>query len=1150
MAENENDPLSVNPLEEKSNQNVNPLEEKSDQIEFTVDKMGLNTPAGVIPTDVDFFLRKKTGTLESKYNFSEAFSKSLDIDNLFFSSQDKFMKENGPAIDFDFVPTEEMFSVIEKYPQYIRKAFFDARSEDHFYNIEKQVKERMEIEEEITKLGWKGFGARSLAAVADPYAILLSVATIPFGGFGAYSTIPTKVMRLKRAAKFGAIVGAENTAIESALVLIDPMKNVEDIKYAMLAGFTLGAPAGWIGRVNAPINRVPSEIVTAYKKLDVAAERTKQNLQFEEVQQFAAENNFSLSPDYIKNNRMKLTDEVNSMNPKIIDDSRNAPGVGTYWEENFKAGKVGFDLGGFKTVLPGHWRFDISSQLNRSPDPLIKRFRETFISDPVVGNPRGDTAIEWKQRSQYKTIYDYMNYREIALQSFKKRNKNIAMGNTIKTEEKFESLMSDLKEFPERFVDSNEITNEMRKLSNLAEQGFNNTLDIVSQTGREGWKEVARFRQKNYVPHVHSYAKLNRALVDYGQEQVEEVYKNALRSMKGDIGEKTFNLLIKRMVDKISSPNFLGKESDLARVFQGTNENAIREFLEDIDLNKEQIDVILGKIKKGSGNTLDRNANRRLPFDLNARIDVKNLKTNKIESLSVKDLTERNLTNLLRTYNNQVLGQAAMARFGNFKNHTEYKNFILQLETRAKDFPKYDNFYRDKENIEVIVSSLTGRQSPLERGGDPNGFFRRALRMVRDYNFLRLFGQVGFPQGSELYGGVGEIGLKTFLKANPAKKEIFDKLRAGKYTYDDQILEELRVEGTPVALDKYMNTPVGRLDNDVDLPLGTTGGSIDNIELVANKAKRFVADISGLNPMTAYTQIIVGRGMSFKISDIVNDYFKKFNTTKIYSKFDKGDQVRFKTLGWNEQEFDNIADQIKKHSVYENGKYQAIGLENWNAKARADYVVGIQRMIDRVVVRNDVSVLNRFFTTDYVKTLTQFRTFTLGSYTKQLMNKLYVLAETRSKDYHTYANFMASMLGASQFFAVQTYINSFGRDDRKEFLEKNLSIENLAKVGFLRSSWSSLIPGTIDTVLSPFTDTPPFSYGRSTELASDFVNGIPSVNLFNNLLDTTRNATKLVFDSDYQPSKRDISKFTSLIALQNALIIKNINNMIVDDLGE
>lgn len=1133
-----------------NSENVNPLEEKSDEIKFTVDEMGLDTPGSVVPTDVDYFIRRREGKLEPKYTFKDALGKAYDIDNSFLFGINKFMQDDGPAIDFDFVPTKEMFESVEKYPNYMRAAFYEARSEEHFYSIQKQVEERIEVEEELSKLGWKGFGARAIAATTDVNAWLLSAATIPFGGFGAYATVPTKLMRLNRAIKFGAIVGAENAAIETALVALDPLKNIEDIKYAMLAGFTLGAPAGWIGRVNAPVNKVPPEIVTAYKKLDVAAEKMKQNLQFEEVQQFAAENNLPLNPEYIKNNRMRLTDEVNAMNPKIIDDPRNQPGVGTYWEENFKAGKVGFDLGGRKMVLPGHWRYDISSQLNKSPDPLIKRFRETFISDPVVGNPKGDTAVEWKQRSQDKTMYPYMNQREVALQSFKKLNKDVSFGSTIQTEDKFDILMSDLKEFPERYVNSKEITDEMRKLVTFADEAFDNTLDIVAQTGREGWQEVARFRQKNYIPHVHSQTKLNNSLAEYGREQVEEVYKNALRSMKGDLGDKTFNLLIKRMIDKISSPNFLGKESDLAKVFQGTNEVAIREFLEDIDLNAEQIDAIIAKIKKGSGNTLDRNANRRLPFDLNARIDVKNLKTNQIESLSVKDLTERNLTKLLRTYNNQVLGQAAMARFGNFKTHKDYKNFMLQLETRAKDFPNYTNFYRDKENIETIVAPLTGRQSPLERGGDPNGFMRRAARMVQDYNFLRLFGQVGFPQGAELYSGISEIGLKTFLKSMPARKEVFDKLKAGKYTYDDPILEELRVEGTPVAVDKYMNTPTGRFDNDMQLPTSNDGGSFANTELLMNKGKRFVADISGLNPMTAYTQIIVGRGMSFKISDIVNDYYKKFNTTKIYNKLDKGDQVRFKTLGWNEQEFDNIAKNIKAHSVYENGKYQAIGLEDWDAKARADYIVGIQRIIDRVVVRNDVSVLNRFFTTDYARTIIQFRTFTLGSYTKQLMNKLYVLAETRSKDYHTYANFMASMLGASQFFAVQTYLNSFGREDRKEFLEKNLSLENLAKVGFLRSSWSSLLPGAIDTALYPFTDNLPFTYGRSSELASDFVNGIPSVNLFNTLVDTTRNAKNLVFDSEYQPSKRDIAKFTSLIALQNALIIKNINNMIVDDLGE
>ena len=1120
---------------ENLNINVSPLEEKSDKIEFTVDKMGLSNPARTIPTDVDYFIRKQKGELESKFTWSEALAKSFEIDNLVGSFINNFGKEDGYDIDFDFVPSKELVDRIDKYPEYIRDAFYDAKSESHFYDIEKQVQERLATEAEISKLGWKGFGARMVAAVADPAAIALSVATIPFGGYGAYATIPSKIMRIKRALKFGAIVGGENAIIEAGLVGMDKYKNPIDIQYAALAGFTLGSPAGWIGRVNAKTNAVPKEIVTSSKKLDNAAEKYKQALELQEIQEFATKNNLELNPNFVKNKRMILSKEANSMNPKVVDDPRNAPGDGSYWEEKFK-----------KT----HLRFDISSQLNRSPDPIVRRFRETFVNDPVVGNTKGDTAIDWKNRTQYQTMYDYMNYREIALRSFKNANRDVSFKSQFDIEEKFEALMSDLKEFPERFVGSKEITPEMNKLSQLATKAFDNTLDIVAQTGREGWDEIAGRRVPNYIPHVHSPSKVMRAIDDYGQDQVEQVFAHALRDMKADLGDKVFSRMIKRIVGKISNSRYYGQETDLARAFQGSNTAVIREFLEDLDLTEEQVQAILNKIQKGSGNTLDPNARARLPFQLNERIDIKNNKTGTIDSLSVKDLTDRNLTRLLKRYNQQVLGAAAMARFGNFKNNKEYVDFLKEVKERGEANPKYKNIYRDVENIEVIVSSLTGKQSPLERNGDPNGFMRRMARLAQDYNFLRLFGQVGFAQGAELYQAVSEVGLKTFLEANPGFKDILNKLRAGEVKFNDEILEELRSQGVPVGLDKFMHSPVGRLDNELDIPLDSTGSRLDATELYAAKAKRFVADISFLNPMTMYSQIIAGRGLALKISNNVNDLIKKHKTTKIFSKLSKGDQIRYKYFGWNEKEFNEIADQISKHSVYKDGKYQGIGLDNWTPTARSHYSVGMQRFIDRVVQRNDVGTMNRWFTSDYARIITQFRTFTLGSYTKQLMSRLYVLAETRGKDFHTYSAFMASMIGAVQFYAVQQYINSFGRSDQKKFLEKRLSPENLAKIGFLRSSWSSLIPGAIDTALYPFMDDLPFSYGRNTEIASQFFSGIPTVNLISSTFNTTKALTKIALDPTYTASKRDVQQALSLIALQNALIIKNINNIIVDELGE
>ena len=95
-------------------------------------------------------------------------AKSFEIDNLFVSGINNFGKEDGYNIDFDFVPTKEMVDSIDKYPEYMRDAFYDARSAEHFFDIEKQVQERLNTEEEILNLVGKVLVQEWIAAVADP----------------------------------------------------------------------------------------------------------------------------------------------------------------------------------------------------------------------------------------------------------------------------------------------------------------------------------------------------------------------------------------------------------------------------------------------------------------------------------------------------------------------------------------------------------------------------------------------------------------------------------------------------------------------------------------------------------------------------------------------------------------------------------------------------------------------------------------------------------------------------------------------------------------------------------------------------------------------------------------------------------------------
>ena len=1117
---------------------ANPLEQKSTRLKFKVDELGLNKPISQVSDDAQYFLDKQQGKFDSKYNFIEAFGNALDIDNLAYEGAKKgykFFSEDNPFdLDINYKVNKEQFDIVDKYPEHMQNAFLEAKSESHFYHIKKQADERLEIENEISKLGWTGFGARALAATLDPTAWLLTGAS---AGLLSPVIYGTKIERLRRAAKFGALVGTENAIIEGGLYLIDPLKNEDDIKYAFYGGFLLGAPFG-------ALSRVPKEIQNAYAKVDIAASKALTRIEDDEAIEFASKINANVSEDVLRKRRLEQGEARNKYdftitdNPKlptVLDDTLDDIAK---VEKEFRGGTA--KLFGFIPIP----RFSMSASLNKSPDLTVRNFAERAFPDPIVGSSSGDTMLEFKERIMKQTLNKYNRTKDTAYRSFIKLNKDNITINPSLNNEKFNQLMTDFIENPELFKNTKMITKEMEIHANYASNAFDDILSVVAKSGRDGWDEVAKSRKiLRYVPHVHSKTKVNDAINEYGIDQVRSIYSNALKDLRPKIGEKIFDRMIKGIVNTISSTKYYGRESAFAKAFQGTNDASLREFLEDIELSKEQIDEIFKQIKKPTGNTLDANARQRIPFNFNARVDVRSIKDGKVRSLSLKDLSERNLEKLLTRYSNQVIGQAAMARFGGFKNNAEFDAFLIRLQ----DNNKYDGFDEHLNIIEVVASSLLGRQNPLELK-DPSGITaRRIMRLIGDYNFLRLFGQVGFAQGAEMFGALGEVGWTTSLRAMPRMNDVFTRLKSGDLKVNDPLIKELESYGASVGIDKFMNSPTSRLDYEGDIPLEKGGGFLDNAEILSGQSKRFVADIGGLQPMTILSQVWGSKALTMRIVENVLDLSKQFKTTSIFKKLDTGDIVRYRQLGWKENEFNNIAANIKKNAVFKDGKFQALQLDKWDVEARANYIVGIDRWINRVVQRSDLASLNRWFTTDFAKMIIQFRTFSLAAYEKQLLNGMYNLQQTRGKDFATYSRFLSSMVGSSLFYATQIYINSIGLNNRKEYLDKNLSAENLAKISFLRSSWSTLIPGALSTAHSFFSDEDLFGYGRNTGLSSSFIQGIPSVDLIDSAYNTFKMGAKMALDDEYEPSQRDVKKALSLVILQNGLGFKNFNNMIVDN---
>lgn len=1131
--------------------NKKPLDlfEKKKDIKFVSDELGLGKPTSRIPTDVAYFLDKQQRDSKGTYSYGQALTDAFNIDNLGVSTFKKIYNKNEFDRDLNYEPSQEEFDIIESRPEYLRGVYLDAKSKDHFYFLDKQVQERLDVEDNLNNMGWKGFSARMVAATADLPAIALSIGS---GGLIAPAIYGGKMARIYRALKYGALVGVENAVIESGLVAIDPMKNAEDIKYAMYGGFVLGTGFGAASR------GIPKDIAKKMNNLDLVAKKAMDDLELEEVNNFASSVGEKPNKEYM-NNRKKLQPNIpNKYDFTVTDDAKAASILDTdensisKYEKLWREGKA--KLFGVFPVL----RFSMSSSLNKSPDNEIKLLAQLMFPDPIVG-AKGATMLEYKDIEFRRVMDPFQKTRDTAFLSFLKQNPSIKKNGTYRANEMFQEIIADAAQFPETSEFLKYLTPEMKSHANHLRSVYKNVLEIAKDSGRDGWSDVGKSPIQNYFPHVHSTSKLIENIDEYGLEQIYKVYANALEKIRPNIKPKTFERMIKGIVKKISNKfDYDGLDVVFARAFQGTDEAGMKEFLEELDLTKEQIDEIMGKMGKREltpkekfkeeQKKLDSNAKRRLPFDINIKTDVKSTKTGKVKSISLKNLMDRNAERITVRYANQVIGQAAMARFGGFKNKRDLTNFLNRVRNRnKKPDVKYDDLDDHLAIIDVVTASLLGKRNPLEKSDPKGDKLRRIARLIGDYNFLRLFGQVGFAQGAELYGALGEVGWTTALKAMPQMETIFNNLRAGEVDIKDPLVKELRATGMSMGQDKFMNSPTARLEGQDDMLVDDKATLFNEVEYNSAKAKRVLADASLLNPMTMLSQVWSGKALSVKIVENVKKLAKDLGTTKIYNQLKLGDKVRYRQLGWTETEFNKIAKNINKHSIInEKGFVDSIGLDNWDVDARSSYIVGLNRWIDRVVQRNDLASMHKWFTKDFVKLIVQFRMFSLGAYEKQLLNGLYTLHQTRGQDYETYSRFISSMIGAGTFASAQIYINSFGMRDRDEYLKKRLAPDEIAKISFLRSSWSTLIPGVAESAYYFVSDENLFGYGRNTELSSNLLSGIPSFDLADNIINTSRGLVKSITDPNYKPSQSEMRRMLSIFIAQNALGVKNVNNMIVD----
>ena len=658
----------------------------------------------------------------------------------------------------------------------------------------------------------------------------------------------------------------------------------------------------------------------------------------------------------------------------------------------------------------------------------------------------------------------------------------------------------------------------VKNMVNAQRERYQDLLQKAKDAGIRGADKIEE--NFNYLTRIYSNAKLSKLIDKFGEKKVLNFLASAMR---GGLNEKS-NLRLAKYLVRVIQRQKSEYQMNIGGLLNAKAEDLNRLLREQSDLSPEEILEITNAVFPSKSNTSNIFKSRRVKLD----------ETYSDGEMSIADFLENDSEILFLNYANNLTGQIALAERG-FRSGSDWSKMMRQIE---KEYEAQGIAVTDKTRINEMKALQSGYDhlvgKPLE---DISTTYSTFGRIMRKYNFARIMNQVGFAQLAEIGVLIANVGLRQTIKHLPEMRKLVKRLKNG--DIDDEFMREAEEIFGGFGSERLINQVANQSD-EFGARLSTS--KVTKLERGLDHLNRVTADISGMNIVNMAMKRIALKGM---VQKWVNE---AFGGSAAMSK------KRARDLGISDAMYKRIIDQIKKHAVTEEGaltkrKIKRINIDNWaDQEAASTYAHAINRWGRRTIQENDIGeqmFLGGLTDTTTGKILFQFRGFMMTAYGKHLLHGL------KMNDVQAYKGFVMSTMFAGMAYVAQIQAQAVlmtGRD-RKKFLENRLGktegeiIKNIAKAGFQRSAFASLIPATVDTGLGIFGVNPLFHY-RSTGLDSNIITGNPTYDLlwtkgFSPTGGIARTA-KSMWDSDYDFSQSQYNDLTQMFILQNALGIQNV----------
>lgn len=792
-----------------------------------------------------------------------------------------------------------------------------------------------------------------------------------------------------------------------------------------------------------------------------------------------------------------------------------------------------------ETVM-GNVRFDIAGQLLSSKNPIVRNIGSLLVNDPVGlknGATQRMTAEEGQKilQRQMEVAY-YRDFTPLFEQWKSKQSLPVGeiMGARAKFSEEVGLTYNGL--HPNPSPEAKMMAQAYSKLM-LEYNGHINDVGKMEGKALGGLRSEPLPDDPQYFTRMHDLEKWHTFIAKHGEDNAALFYKNSMMKANPWLNDALATRISKGYVRKILKRD-LEEFSSFERAFSGEDLDELRKVLDDMGgLSKDEIDTVVFELRARTGKTEgDAPANSRMKR--RAMLDTSHVENFNGEQVDISHFINMNIEEVFSNYNRQMSGAISMARVG-IRTKGDFDRLILQIADSSRSIDGYAGSYAMKSEIaslDFAYKRIMGVPT------NPDTALTRFSGMLQKYNFVRLMNQMGLAQFQELSNILGQMGLKTALKSFPSLDTFIRDVKTGKI--NDQVMDELEVvlgHGSDIL--RGHNISERWMDESGGFSNPASNKVLNSIDTALNKGVNATMHLSGFRHVNVLLQRWVSKALAQKFTDAA------------FGNADKVIKSEFRQMmGMDDAMYKRVLDQLKKHSKTEQGaifgrNIKALNLNQWDdAQASAAFTTGIFRWSRRMIQENDIGSMHRFMGTTAGQMIFQFRSFILNAYSKSMLWGLH----TRNTEMAM--SLMWGTLMGSAVYAGRLYVNSMGREDREEYLDKHLSLGNVVANGISRTAQASILPGLIDSTVSPLFGGQIFSESRTTGLAAGtgpFTDalGNPSLDLMNKLGNIPKTiGTDIVGDHDQNAAA--IRRSLGMLPWQNAMGVQQVLNVLAEGIAD